>query len=382
MEQQSVFDFQLLPDGIILMILNSVFNIIQTETEDITQEYQYNLANIGSVRMLNLIVKASPIKVRMFDFMETPLWLRSIATMGILEGDDAFLLGWDSIIKEYHGQIIRERCYTSRVHDLLDITRSTEPVWIKAFARFLLINLITTESTVMDRHFLNGEMINIPVLTNDNIDESVKAIATVSLEDIKYWDVRNVTMMNDIFNNIPCAEHQLLDLLYWDTRNVINMSGLFANNTMDIIGITNWNICNVTTLSFMFMNNKYFNTPLNWNTSKVKIMDYMFQNAISFNQPLNWNTSKVDTMHRMFLNAISFNQPLIWDVSKVTDMAGMFSYATSFNQPLQWDVSKVTDMTTMFKNASSFRQELHWNIVHVPYKQNMFTGSFGKLSLR
>jgi len=56
----------------------------------------------------------------------------------------------------------------------------------------------------------------------------------------------------------------------------------------------------------------------------------MFIDTISFNQPLNnWNVSNVTNMSWMFCGASSFNKPLNgWDVSNVTNIVGMFSSTT------------------------------------------------------
>jgi hypothetical protein len=366
--KQTVFDFELLPDGVIIIILNSVFNI-----EGTTQQYQYNLANIGSVRMINLIMKASPIKVHIFDFMETPLWLRSIATMGIFEGDDAFMIDWDSIIKEYHGRMIREHRYTSRVHDLLDITSSPiEPVWIKRFARFLLLNLITTEMSVLDRQFLNGQMIDIPVLTDDTIKATIeKTIDSNEMFTMKYWDVRNVTNMSELFKPFY-EEKRELSLTYWDTSNVIDMSNMFQSITDNIYGITNWNTCRVKSMSRMFEEAESFNQPLFWNTSNVTNMNRMFRSAYMFNQQLEWNTSNVTDMGRMFSFAFAFNQPLLWNTSNVTNMERMFEDAVSFNQPLPWNTKKVIDMSYMFIRCVKFNQPLPWNTKNVKNMVGMF----------
>ena len=119
--------------------------------------------------------------------------------------------------------------------------------------------------------------------------------------------------------------------------------------------ISNWNVSQVTNMSYMFCGATNFNQPLNnWDVSKVTNMSRMFYGATNFNQPLNnWDVSKVTDMSYMFFNATNFNQPLNnWNVSKVTGMYGMFGGATNFNQPLNnWDVSKVTDMESMFKNS-------------------------------
>ena len=129
--------------------------------------------------------------------------------------------------------------------------------------------------------------------------------------------------------------------------------------------ISNWDVSNVTDMSWMFSGAGSFNQPLNnWNVSKVTNMCAMFWKASSFNQPLNnWDVSKeVTDMSWMFRGAISFNQPLNnWNVSNVITMECMFDTARSFNQPLNnWNVSnEVTDMDFMFDDAISFNQPLH-----------------------
>ena len=100
-----------------------------------------------------------------------------------------------------------------------------------------------------------------------------------------------------------------------------------------------------------------------WDVSNVTTMEWMFLDTTSFNQPLNnWNVSNVTNIRGMFSGTTSFNQPLNnWDVSQVTDMSGVFRSSISFNQPLDnWDVSNVPlyYMNRMFKNALAFNQDL------------------------
>ena len=113
-----------------------------------------------------------------------------------------------------------------------------------------------------------------------------------------------------------------------DTSLITDMSHLFSGSgRMDFSGIEDWDVSNVTDMSFMFFDAKYFNQPLNsWNVSKVENMWGMFSGAKSFNQPLDsWNVSKVTDMECMFENAKYFNQPLdSWNVRKVKNMEHMF----------------------------------------------------------
>lgn len=99
----------------------------------------------------------------------------------------------------------------------------------------------------------------------------------------------------------------------------------------------------------------------NWDVSQVTDMSYLFHKAKTFNEAIgSWNVHQVTTMCRMFSGAIAFNQPLdAWDVAKVEDMSYMFHEAKSFNQSLQaWDIRSVKEMRGMFYNASVFDRSL------------------------
>ena len=98
----------------------------------------------------------------------------------------------------------------------------------------------------------------------------------------------------------------------------------------------------------------------------VTNLSYLFQ-RIPYEQPNDffntigvskWNVSNVTNMQNMFENAKAFNQPLEkWNVSNVTNMDTMFEKAEAFNQPLEkWDVSNVIYRRWMFNMAKSFKQ--------------------------
>ncbi|OJX30428.1 MAG: hypothetical protein BGO86_00320 [Chryseobacterium sp. 36-9] len=165
-------------------------------------------------------------------------------------------------------------------------------------------------------------------------------------------------------------------------QNVTNMSSMFAecSNLKTIPYINNWNVGNVTNMSYMFFKNSLFDESLsNWNVGNVTNMEAMLSFASAFNQNLgNWNVSKVTTMRGMFRDASSFNQPLEnWNVENVVDMYVMFYNAKSFNQPLNnWDVSKVTNMGGMFVNANKFNQPIgNWNVGNVTSMEHLFSGA-------
>jgi surface protein len=161
----------------------------------------------------------------------------------------------------------------------------------------------------------------------------------------------NITNMSTMFS----FAHFNQDISNWDVSNVTDMSWMFAQNTHFNQNIGNWNVSSVTNMSGMFSGFWYetiFNQDIsNWDVSNVENMSDMF--AVSmFNQDINnWDVSNVTDMSGMFSNAV-FNQYIgDWDVSNVTNMKEMFfSWYPSHNHDISnWDVSNVTDMTDMFK---------------------------------
>jgi len=74
-------------------------------------------------------------------------------------------------------------------------------------------------------------------------------------------------------------------------------------------------------MSQMFWDASSFNGNIgNWDVSNVTNMTYIFHKASSFNQDIgNWNTSSAWTMNSTFRKAFSFNQDISnWNVVNVT----------------------------------------------------------------
>jgi len=179
-----------------------------------------------------------------------------------------------------------------------------------------------------------------------------------SNQDISSWDVSNVTTMRFMFMNTTAFNQPLNN---WDVSSVTNMQNMFKNSIFNQ-SLNNWDVGNVTDMLGMFSYTTAFNKPLNnWDVSNVTNTASMFSYTTAFNQPLNnWNVSNVTDTSSMFSGATTFNQPLNdWDVSNVTVIASMFRNATSFNQPLNnWGVNQVINMAFMFWDAISFNQDL------------------------
>lgn len=89
-----------------------------------------------------------------------------------------------------------------------------------------------------------------------------------------------------------------------------------------------------------------------------------------------WDVSEVTDMSYLFSGRNDFNEPLHWNVSKVKNMSRMFEYASSFNQPLNWNVSNVENLEKMFEGATKFRQDLHdWMLPNNATIYNIFKGA-------
>ena len=187
---------------------------------------------------------------------------------------------------------------------------------------------------------------------------------------ISNWNVSQVTDMSYLFDNKTSFND---DISNWDVSNVTNMTYMFHNAESFDQPIGNWNVSKVTNMKDLFFNAKSFNKTLIWNVSSVTDMTSMFYGADVFTNngdtSINdWDVSKVTRMTCMFREAIAFNQSIgNWNVYSVNQMDLMFYYTMNFNQPLDnWNVSNVTNMSSMFNNATAFNQDIsRWNVLNV-----------------
>jgi surface protein len=180
---------------------------------------------------------------------------------------------------------------------------------------------------------------------------------------ISYWDVSNVTDMNDLFSVTEFNS----DISQWDVSNVTDMSYMFNCTWYFNQDLSNWDVSNVTNMRGMFRVALCFNSNIGrWNVGNVTNMNKMFSGGgflgnSSFNQDIsNWDVSNVVDMGYMFNDAKEFNQYIGgWDVRNVTNMRGMFSGAVSFNQDISnWKLNKEVVLSDMFLRAKAFNQNL------------------------
>jgi surface protein len=167
----------------------------------------------------------------------------------------------------------------------------------------------------------------------------------------------------------------------WDVSQVTNMSYMFSNAIEFKGSLYSWDVRNVTNMSSMFSYaTSFYDVDIdNWNVSNVTDMSYMFRKAVAYNEAIgDWDVSSVRTMRGMFEGATVYNSWLDnWDVSNVTDMSYMFKNAEAFDSNIgSWDVSKVTNMAHTFNGATSLTKNISsWNVPKITTRPNSFTAS-------
>jgi len=210
----------------------------------------------------------------------------------------------------------------------------------------------------MENALCNCDNFNLTAIDEPNLSVttnlSTMFFGAVSFnEDIDDWDVSNITDMSWMFSESQFNQ----GLNAWDVSNVTDMSWMFSQSHFNQ-NIDDWDVSNVIDMSLMFSGSQ-FNQSINaWDVSNVTNMRLMFSGS-QFNQSINdWDVSSVTIMDRMFLQS-QFSQPVNnWDVSNVTDMSLMF-LGSQFNQSInEWDVSNVIDMSLMFSDAINYNQVL------------------------
>lgn len=184
----------------------------------------------------------------------------------------------------------------------------------------------------------------------------------------------NVEQMNEAFWGCNSLLNENESISNWDISNVTDISYIFLDTKIDIP--LNWDLSNIVRLTSVFEQTNFNQDISDWNISNAQYINGLFFNNESFNQDISsWDTSNVISMNRTFLAARSFNQDITgWDVSKVTDMQFMFGSANNFNQNISnWDVSNVQRFDYMFSNADKFDQNLaDWDISSMESAVGMF----------
>ena len=198
-----------------------------------------------------------------------------------------------------------------------------------------------------------------------------------SLDDrnISDWNVDNITDMSYMFDGSRIS----VDLSHWNVDNVTNMAHMFSGTGFQD-DITTWNVANVTDMSHMFNGCTTFDQDLtNWNVDNVTDMSYMFKNCYALTGAglSTWDVSNVVNMDHMFSSCTKLECDISnWFTAKVVNMDYMFYRNYRFNSDIStWNVDNVTTMSYMFTDVYSFDQDLtNWNVDNVTDMSYMFDG--------
>ena len=243
--------------------------------------------------------------------------------------------------------------------------------WVKAGTKGILNGV---EYTAVDREMLIK-------MSQDRKDLS-KVVTTLVKDMSKLFYPVADSNFDGVLNYYDSYYHLFNDdIKSWDLSNVTDMSFMFysANSFNQDIGV--WDVSNVTNMESLFVYAESFNKDISsWDVSKVTNMKDLFHFAQSFNMNISdWDVSNVTNMNGLFFNATSFNQDIgSWNVSNVTDMGRMFGFwwkDSVFNQDIgSWNVSKVINMKEMFIHNNSFKQDIgNWNVSNVRDMEKMFS---------
>jgi len=162
---------------------------------------------------------------------------------------------------------------------------------------------------------------------------------------IALWDTSNVTDMGSLFYK---AEHFDDDLSRWDTSRVTNMEFMFFGAS-SFTGRRRWDY-----------------PQMIWNTSAVQNMHNMFAGATAVVSLdglglSHWDVSQVTTMNSMFQEATHFQGDLSkWNTLHVQDLTSMLEDAKALTtlDVRNWNIDRVTAMDAMLYGTHSLTSQI------------------------
>lgn len=201
--------------------------------------------------------------------------------------------------------------------------------------------------------------------------------------DLNNWDMINVTDLSYMFKSASVFNG---DISSWDVDNVTNMMATFMHAYDFNQDLSGWNVGKVTNMGYMFYIARKFDSDVSaWDVSKVTNLGYTFGGAANFknggNLSLNsWQVHNVTSLHGTFQGCTLFNSNISnWNTSKVTSLAYTFRQASIFDQDISnWDVDSVTTFHATFSQASAFKGDSlgKWDVRSATDLRYMFYYAF------
>ena len=201
--------------------------------------------------------------------------------------------------------------------------------------------------------------------------------SNLTINTLDYPILQNCFNTESFFRNCVLVNP---DTAFWDVSNVTDMNNCFRGASIANPNVTDWNVSNVTNMSGMFRDCINANPNVtDWNTSSVLRISSTFYGASIANPNVtDWDVSSVFDMADCFRNCTMAN-PIVtgWDVSNVTNISGMFRDCINANiNVTDWNTLSITDCRNAFRNCILSDLDLsQWDVSALLFASNILTDS-------
>ncbi len=185
------------------------------------------------------------------------------------------------------------------------------------------------------------------------------------------WNLNNVETVQSMFR--ACTSLVTLDVNNWGLAKTKNFSGFFCANSdntgamalKNLVGMENWNIQSVETLSDAFYGCGKLETMdmSGWNVTNLTEMSHMFADCYKLKNVYftGWQTTSLTSMDAIFNHCTSVEtvDMSMFDTSKVREFSQLFEACSSLKQVKgleNWDTTSGQDFSEMFSGCGSLKE--------------------------
>lgn len=206
----------------------------------------------------------------------------------------------------------------------------------------------------------------------------LESLAELKIED---WNVSNVTDLSYLLTKTALSE---LDLNKWDIKNVTTLESAFSSmKQLKSLKVDEWNTSSVKSISgtFAFLSNLTELDVANWDTSQVEDAGHAFRELKFKDLDISkWDTSNLKNATYMFCgSSFSYLDVSNWDTSKLENAQVMFGFMVNLTNldVSNWNTSSLMDASYMFASTSklSYLDVSNWNTSNLMAIYCMFNSS-------
>ena len=198
--------------------------------------------------------------------------------------------------------------------------------------------------------------------------------------DISQWDVSNVTNMSFMFNGSAFSNNQFNgDISKWDVSNVTNMRAMFYHSQFNG-DISQWDVSQVRDVSAMFHSSKFNGDISKWDTGNIKNMNGMFEWSKFSGNISTWDVSNVKSMSNIFNMSCFTGDISKWLVKPDCYLRLLIGYEIKQqgnNANLNnIDFGNYTNLKDLFRHFKDFNGDISkWDVSKVTNMEGMFISS-------